>query len=99
LRPGVLGLGFGFRDSALFAAAGSAPFIAGWLYDIHPTLPLYAGMAGIAITIAVTFVIATSKRLTGICKILCSMPTAQSRQEKWQLVEHPDHGKPVSKKD
>ena len=90
LRPASMSLGFGFHDSALFGAMGLAPYLAGWLYHYQPVYPLYAGMAALGVTIVLTVVIACSKRLIGMCQILCSVPVAQRWQDKWrQMLDHP----------
>jgi hypothetical protein len=88
LRPASMSLGFGLRDSALFGAMGLAPYLAGWLYHDQPVYPLYAGMAALGVAIVLTLVIACSKRLTGMCQILCSVPVAQRWQDKWQMLDH-----------
>ncbi len=87
LGPISLSLGFGFRDSVLFGALGLAPYLSGLLYRKHPVYPLYAGIAAIGITIALTLVIACSRHLSGMCRILCSVPIAQRWQDKWQLLD------------
>ncbi|MFQ5616694.1 MAG: MFS transporter [Anaerolineales bacterium] len=87
LRPASMSLGFGFRDSALFGAMGLAPLLAGWLYNYQPVYPLYAGMAAIGLTMVLTLIVACSRRLTGMCQILCSVPMAQRWQEKWQMLD------------
>lgn len=88
LGPASLSLGFGFRDSALFGAMGLAPYLAGWLYSYRPVYPLYAGMAAIGLALILTLIVACSRRLSGMCQILCSVPVAQRWQEKWQMLDH-----------
>ena len=54
LEPAQMHLGLSFYQTVTQAAVALSPYIAGLLYERAPTWPLYAGMAGIVLTLSFT---------------------------------------------
>jgi MFS family permease len=50
-------LGFGFRETAMRLSFAIGPFLAGWLYDFHPSWPLLVSMAGLIIAMLLTLLL------------------------------------------
>jgi len=61
LQPQAFNLAFGLMDTALQAARTLAPFVAGLLYARAPGLPLMAGLAALAVTLALTLLLPSGR--------------------------------------
>jgi predicted MFS family arabinose efflux permease len=62
LTPAILSFGYGFRELAMRSGLAAAPYLAGLLYSYDPTWPLVAGMAGLTLTLLLTYTLPADAR-------------------------------------
>ena len=62
LTPAILSFGYGFRELAMRSGLAAAPYLAGLLYSYNPTWPLIAGVAGLMLTLLLTFTLPADAR-------------------------------------
>jgi MFS family permease len=62
LTPAILSFGYGFRELAMRSGLAAAPYLAGLLYSYNPTWPLVAGIAGLMLTLLLTFTLPADAR-------------------------------------
>jgi phosphoglycolate phosphatase len=62
LTPQLMSFGYGFQETAMRFGSALAPWVAGLLYTLDPTYPLYAGMAFLLLTLLLSWLLPSGLR-------------------------------------